>query len=101
MARNTVRALALSALRHDSSGRPISIPLASWLTARGRCRYCDAPLSSFYPLVEIGAAIVGALAFGVAMTPFAIPAAVLGWWLLGLALIDLRSWRLPDVSPCR
>jgi leader peptidase (prepilin peptidase)/N-methyltransferase len=73
------------------------IPLASWLAARGRCRYCDAPLSSFYPLVEIGAGAIGALAFGVAVAPFAIPAAVLGWWLLGLALIDLRSWRLPDV----
>ena len=31
-----------------------------------------------------------------AAPPFALLAALLGWWLLALALIDLRSWRLPD-----
>ena len=29
--------------------------------------------------------------------PSAWLAALLGWWLLALALIDLRAWRLPDV----
>ena len=72
------------------------IPLWSWLAARARCRHCGAPLPAFYPLVEIAAAAIGALAFGVATAPFAVPAAILGWWLLALALIDLRSWRLPD-----
>ena len=72
------------------------IPLWSWLEARARCRHCGAPLPAFYPLVEIAAAAIGALAFGVATAPFAVPAAILGWWLLALALIDLRSWRLPD-----
>lgn len=73
------------------------IPLWSWLAARARCRHCRTALSPFYPLVEIAAAAIGALSFGIASAPFAIPTAVLGWWLLGLALIDLRSWRLPDM----
>lgn len=73
------------------------IPLWGWLAARARCRHCGALLPAFYPLVELAAGAIGALAFGMAAPPLAIPAAVLGWWLLGLALIDLRSWRLPDV----
>lgn len=78
--------------------RPLDlIPLWSWFAARGHCRHCRAPLPLFYPLVELAAAVIGALVFAVVAAPFAIPAATLGWWLLALALIDLRSWRLPDV----
>lgn len=72
------------------------VPLWSWLARRARCRHCGAALPRFYPLVELAAAAVGALAFGLAAPAFALQAALLGWWLLALALIDLRSWRLPD-----
>jgi leader peptidase (prepilin peptidase)/N-methyltransferase len=30
-----------------------NIPVVSWLWLRGRCRYCSAPISSLYPLVEM------------------------------------------------
>jgi leader peptidase (prepilin peptidase)/N-methyltransferase len=73
------------------------VPLWSWFVTRGRCRHCGAALSVFYPVMEILAAVIGALAFGAAVPPFGPPTALLGWWLLALALIDLRSWRLPDV----
>ena len=73
------------------------VPLWSWLVTRGHCRHCGAALSVFYPVVEILAAVIGALAFGVPVPPFGPATALLGWWLLALALIDLRSWRLPDV----
>ena len=73
------------------------VPLWSWLVTRGHCRHCGAALPVFYPVVEILAAVIGALAFGVPVPPFGPATALLGWWLLALALIDLRSWRLPDV----
>lgn len=72
------------------------VPLWSWLASRARCRHCGAPLPRFYPLVELAAGAVGALAFGLPAPAFALQAALLGWWLLALALIDLRSLRLPD-----
>ena len=33
-------------------------PLFSWLSTRGTCRYCGAPVSKLYPLLEIGAWLV-------------------------------------------
>jgi leader peptidase (prepilin peptidase)/N-methyltransferase len=72
------------------------IPLWSWLRARGRCRHCGARLSLWYPLVELAAIAIGALSVVLLPLPEAWLAAVLGWWLLALALIDLRAWLLPD-----
>ena len=34
------------------------VPVVSWLTLRGRCRHCGAPVSARYPLVELSTAIV-------------------------------------------
>ena len=50
----------------------------------------------YYPLVELGAAAIGALALAWLSGPLAWLAALLGWWLLALALIDLELWLLPD-----
>ena len=72
------------------------VPLWSWLAARGRCRHCGRGLAVFYPLVELAAAAVGTLALALVEPPSSLIAALLGWWLLALALIDLLSWRLPD-----
>ncbi len=45
-------------------GHPLSakdlVPIFSWLTLAGRCRYCKKPISIGYPLVELA----GALTFG-------------------------------------
>ena len=73
------------------------VPLWSWLARRGRCRHCGAPIGAFYPLVELAAAVLGGTSLGLLDPPTAWLAALLGWWLLALALIDLRSWLLPDV----
>lgn len=72
------------------------VPVFSWMWSRGRCRYCAAAISPYYPLVEIGAAAIGALALAWLSGPEAWLAALLGWWLLALALIDLEAWLLPD-----
>lgn len=72
------------------------VPLLSWLLARGRCRHCGARVRAWYPLVELAAAAIGALPFLFLTPGTAAIAAVLGWWLLALALIDLQAWILPD-----
>jgi leader peptidase (prepilin peptidase)/N-methyltransferase len=72
------------------------VPLLSWLWQRGRCRHCGAPVSAWYPAVELAAAAVGAASPLLLPTPEALVAVLLGWWLLALALIDLEAWILPD-----
>ena len=72
------------------------IPFWSWLRTGGRCRHCGAGLSSWYPLVELAAAVIGVLSLWLLPVPDAWIAALLGWWLLALALIDLQTWLLPD-----
>ena len=45
-----------------SCGKPIrpydNIPVLSWLVLRGRCRDCSSAISSRYPLVELGTALL-------------------------------------------
>jgi leader peptidase (prepilin peptidase)/N-methyltransferase len=74
-----------------------NVPVVGWLLLKGRCRDCQAPISSRYPLVEAATAglfVVMALRFGY---DWALPAylylAAVG---LALALIDLDCKRLPD-----
>lgn len=74
-----------------------NLPVLSWLLLRGRCRDCDQPISSRYPLVELatGALFVAVtLRFGLhpALPAFLYLAAI----SVALALIDLDVKRLPD-----
>lgn len=74
-----------------------NIPLLSWLLLRGRCRYCKAPISVQYPLVELLTAIASALVvwrFGAGQT--ALAGLVFTWMLVALAGIDVRTQLLPD-----
>jgi leader peptidase (prepilin peptidase)/N-methyltransferase len=75
---------------------PELVPLLSWLLLRGRCRHCGASIVAAYPLTELAAALVGAIPGLLLPAPAAAVAALLGWWLLSLALIDLATFRLPD-----
>jgi leader peptidase (prepilin peptidase)/N-methyltransferase len=74
-----------------------NIPLFGWLLLRGRCRYCQAPISIQYPLVELlsgllSAAIVWKFGFG---WP-ALAGLTFTWVLIALAGIDFRTQLLPD-----
>lgn len=72
------------------------LPLLSWMAARGRCRYCHAPVSAFYPAIEIAAlAIAVWAALWLDGQRFWV-ACGLGWLLLLLAAIDWRYRILPD-----
>jgi len=72
------------------------IPLASWLAARGRCRYCSGRISIWYPAVEILALAIAIWSLAVMPAPLAWIGCFFGWTLLALAIIDLRWFQLPN-----
>jgi leader peptidase (prepilin peptidase) / N-methyltransferase len=72
------------------------VPIVSWLAARRRCRHCGAPLSLFYPAIELGALLIAAWAATVATGTMLWITCLLGWSLIALAATDLRDGILPD-----
>jgi len=74
-----------------------NIPLLSWLLLRGRCRWCKAPISVQYPLVELLTAVLSALVivrFGASTQGAA--ALLFTWVLIAASGIDVRTQLLPD-----
>jgi leader peptidase (prepilin peptidase)/N-methyltransferase len=74
-----------------------NIPVLSWLLLRGRCRWCQAPISGQYPLVEAlvaGLWVAAALYYG--LTLHALAAALFATILLGIAITDARHYIIPD-----
>jgi leader peptidase (prepilin peptidase)/N-methyltransferase len=64
---------------------------------RARCRHCRAPIAWRYPAVELATAalfLLSLLRFG--LTPEGGGAIVLSFFLLGLAVMDAETLRLPD-----
>lgn len=73
------------------------VPLLSWPLLRGRCATCGARIPGILWQAEIAGAGLGALAAWTAPDPLqALAMALWSWSLLGLALADLRRYRLPD-----
>ncbi|MGE5503989.1 MAG: prepilin peptidase [Actinomycetota bacterium] len=71
------------------------VPLLSWLAGGGRCTGCGAPVSAWYPLVELAALVLAVPAL--ALDGWRVWAGCgLAWTLLLLALVDIRRQRLPD-----
>lgn len=74
-----------------------NIPVISWLVQKGRCRHCQAPISSRYPIIESATALVSALVvayFG--FTWLTLAALVFAWSLIVLTMIDVDHQLLPD-----
>ena len=74
-----------------------NIPLLSWILLLGRCRHCRQPIAWRYPAVELATACLFLLCwlqFGV--TALGAGMAVLCFLLLGLAVMDAETMRLPD-----
>lgn len=73
------------------------VPVFSWLALRGACRVCKEPISSRYPLIEIGNSVlwlVCLLAFG--LSSFLPLALAVSTALLVLSVIDIESLEIPD-----
>ncbi|HUA80058.1 MAG TPA: A24 family peptidase [Dyella sp.] len=82
--------------KHPLTARD-NIPLFGWLLLRGRCRYCQAPISIQYPLVELLTGILSAIIiwkFGPTWPGLA--GLFLTWALIALSGIDFRTQLLPD-----
>lgn len=88
-----------------------NIPLLSWLILRARCRSCGQTISWRYPAVELAFALWAAFTSYTArilLTPAigtnefanhaidAVGLAVLGFLLIGLAVMDWQTYTLPD-----
>ena len=73
------------------------IPVLSWALSRGRCSDCGSTIPVRYPLIELGAGLIGVWA-GLHSADFtmALMTGVLGWNLLIIALIDAEHFWLPD-----
>ncbi len=87
--------------RCDACDAPLGprdlVPILSFAAMRGRCRHCAAPIDRRHLAVEIAAAAIGLIALLAHPLPLAIVSALLGWWLLLVALIDLEQHWLPDL----
>lgn len=71
------------------------VPLVSWLALRGKCRNCGAAIGLWQVGCELGGAAIGAASVLLAPVGLALPAMMLGWQLLLLAVIDARHLWLP------
>jgi leader peptidase (prepilin peptidase)/N-methyltransferase len=73
------------------------IPIVSYVLLRGRASCCGGRIDPLHTIAEAGGLVVGALAVVATPSPWhALCAAVMGWLLLPLALLDLRHFWLPD-----
>lgn len=74
---------------------PELVPVLSWLVRRGRCAACREPIPVAYPVIELLAAGIGAAAALGGDPTAAVLIALVGWWLLLIAAIDLGTQLLP------
>lgn len=74
-----------------------NIPLLSYLALRGKCRYCNAPISVRYPIIEALSAVLWGIATLIASNYVeALIFALFFYLLLLLAVIDIDTRRLPN-----
>lgn len=87
---------------HQLAGKDL-IPVISWLSLGGKCRYCGKPISSQYPLVELATA--GLFVASYVWWPEALVGSqimVFGLWLalltglMALLVYDVRWFLLPN-----
>ncbi len=78
-------------------GAADNLPIVSWILLRGRCRACHGRIAWRYPAVEFATAalfLLSYLRYGLTVT--GVGTALLCFLLLGLAVMDAETMRLPD-----
>ncbi len=88
--------------KHELAAKDL-LPLVSWISLKGKCRYCSKPISWQYPVVEATTALLFVVSY--LYWPVAIEGAQIlsfGLWLvllvgfMALIVYDLRWLILPD-----
>ena len=72
------------------------VPVLSWAALRGRCRGCGERIDARHIAIELASAAIGLAALLAHPLPLAAATALLGWWLLLTAALDLEHHWLPD-----
>lgn len=80
------------------------LPLISWVSTGGKCRYCHKPIGWFEPLIELGTALVFITSFLFWPLPLqtTLQAAQFTLWLVAVVMLvilfayDLKWFLLPD-----
>jgi leader peptidase (prepilin peptidase)/N-methyltransferase len=74
-----------------------NIPLLSYLWLGGKCRYCRAPISIRYPVVEVATALLSVVvAWHTGATSLGLLYLFITWALVALSAIDIDTMLLPD-----
>jgi len=74
-----------------------NIPILSWLFLRGKCGFCNAPISKQYPIIELLSGLIFLITlmkFGITLQAFGI--ALVFTLLLSLSVIDFYYKMVPD-----
>ena len=95
------QSLATPPSRCPKCGRSLrwidNIPVISWLVLRGRCAFCQAPISARYPIIEIVTALVWLLIAWLTPPGWLLASRlILGTALIVLFMIDLEHQLLPN-----
>lgn len=72
------------------------IPLVSVVVLGGKCRHCGAAIDQRHFMIELAAALLGALALGMSPGLAGLAGAVFGWFLIALIALDTAHYWLPD-----
>ncbi len=93
--------IVLDRSRCPHCGRPLApydlIPVLSYFVLRGRCRWCRQPIFKRYVVIELAAGAIGLIAGAALPGLYGVAAAVLGWTILILSILDGEHFWLPDL----
>lgn len=85
--------------RCDHCATPIPtydlVPIFSFLVLRGKCRTCGEPIGRTPFVIEVIAALIGVVPFLLFPAEQAFAAAIFGWLLLPLVILDFQHLWLP------
>ncbi|WP_168077170.1 A24 family peptidase [Caulobacter sp. SSI4214] len=88
--------------RCDGCQHPLTwsqtLPVVSYVVARGRCAHCAAAISPYHPIGEALGMVLGAMIALAAPDGRALPLAVIAASLLAASVYDARTWALPRAT---